>query len=135
VAFGTISLIGGAECFFAVMASAAVFPLTKRSLGHLQVLLLHGEDFRVAIRAFVLGLVHVGLMAESDWAQIAGRGFKLNISSAHLFLLGVSHPESHEAKDTDADDCSFPNPLPQVFTPFPFWINIVATVGRSPQMR
>jgi hypothetical protein len=70
-------------------------------------------------------------MAESDRAQFAGRGFKINIPSAHFFLLGVSRPESHEANDTDADDRSLPNPLSQVFTPFPFCINSVATVGHN----
>jgi hypothetical protein len=118
MAFDAIGLSAGAESFCAVMASAAKLPLRKRSLGHLQILFLHGKDFRVAVSAFILGRVHVVLMAESDRAQIAALGFKLNISSTHLLLLGVSHPHGHEANDTNTNYPNFPNLFSQIFTPF-----------------
>jgi hypothetical protein len=127
MALGAISLSCGAESLFAVMASTAKFPLRESGLSVLQFLFLHGKDFRVAVSAFILGRVHVVLMAESDRAQIAALGFELNISSTHLLLLSVSHPERHEANDTNTNYPNFPNLFSQVFTPFQYLINRKAT--------
>jgi hypothetical protein len=126
VAFGAVSLSGGAECFLTIMASTAEFSLGKSGLGDFVRPLFHFEYFGVAVRAFVLGRVHVVSMAESDRTQIAGWGFKLNISSTHL-LLGVSHPESHETNQRNADGYSFPNLSFQPFTPFSFLAFFAAT--------
>jgi hypothetical protein len=129
MALFAIGLSCGAESLFAVMASSAKFSFSKRGLGHLQVLFLHRENFGVAVSAFILGNVHVILMAESDRAQIAALGFKLYISSTHLLLLGVSHPESHEANDTNTENRGFPNLFSQVFTSFQCQAVSIATIG------
>jgi hypothetical protein len=122
-AFGFLRLTEG---LCPVVAHPAEFVRPVHFLGHIQILLLHRENFGVAVGALILGRVHVILMAERD--RLRALGSKLNISSTHLFLLGVSHAERHEANDANTDNRGCPNLLSQVFTPFQYLVNRKATL-------
>jgi hypothetical protein len=122
-AFGFLRLTEGLG---PVVARPTQLVLPVHLLGHFQILLLHRENFGVAVGALILGRVHVILMTERD--RIRTLGSKLNISSTHLFRLGVSHPESNAANDTDTDNRGCPNLFSQVFTPFQYLVNRKATL-------
>jgi len=129
MAFNAFGFLRLTEGLCPVVAHTTEFVRPVHLLGHFQILFLHRENFGVAVSAFILGNVHVILMAESDRAQIAALGFKLYISSTHLLLLGVSHPESHEANDTNTENRGFPNLFSQVFTSFQCQAVSIATIG------
>jgi len=94
MAFGTVGIGLLAEGFFAIMADTAMFILAMVLLGHFQVSFFHLENFRVAIGAFRLLLVHVYFMAEKNRPG-ASFGFKGYISSSH-FLLSEGHPQGNK---------------------------------------
>jgi hypothetical protein len=119
MAFNAFGFLRLTEGLCPVVAHTTEFVRPVHLLGHFQILFLHRENFGVAVGALILGRVHVILMAERD--RFRPLGSKLNISATHLLLLGVSHPETHEADDPDADNRGFPNLPFQVLPPFNIW--------------
>jgi hypothetical protein len=114
MAFGAIGIRVLAECFFPVVTCPAELILPMIRFGHLDILLLHGKDLGVAIRAFLLVRVHVALMTEGN--RVGAFGSKFYISSSDFFGLPKSDTERHEAENAERGDHDFPGPLFQMFT-------------------
>jgi hypothetical protein len=121
MAFNAFGFLRLTEGLCPVVAHTTEFVRPVHLLGHFQILFIHRENFGVAVGALILGRVHVILMAERD--RFRPLGSKLNISATHLLLLGVSHPESHEANDANTDNRGFPNLFSQIFTSFQYRVN------------
>jgi hypothetical protein len=92
--------------------------MASGTLEHFGFALFHLEYFGMAVGAFELMLVDVGLMAKRYHPGAPSR-FKPDIAPSHFFLLSIAHANGNEAEDTDADDRSFAKFFPQVFPSFP----------------
>jgi hypothetical protein len=93
--------------------------MASGTLEHFGFALFHLEYFGMAVGAFELMLVNVGLMAKRYHPRTSSR-FKLDVAPTYFFLLSIAHPNGNKAENTDAEDRSFTKSLSQVFTPFPF---------------
>lgn len=102
MAFGAVGFGCLAKRLFSVVTDAAMFILAVRILRHLQIFLFHLKDFRVAIGAFLFGLIDMVFVAEENRSG-APRGFKLDIPASGLFLLGRGNAKRRKAQDADAD--------------------------------
>ena len=92
--------------------------MASGTLHHFSFALFHLEYFGMAVGAFELMLVDVGLMAKRYHPRASSR-FKLDIAAAHFFLLSIAYANGNKAEDTDADNRSFTKSLPQVLTSLP----------------
>jgi hypothetical protein len=116
VALDAIGILRLSEGLGAVVAHPAVLVLSMGFFGHLQILLLHGEDLGVTVRAFQLLVGYVVFMAEGN--RVRSLGGELDFPSAHLLGLGEGRSQSGNADDQGRDDEDFPDFHSQILPPF-----------------
>ena len=92
--------------------------MASGTLEHFGFAPFHLEYFRMAVGAFELMLVDMGLMAKRYRPRAPSR-FKPDVAPAHFFLLSVAHANGNKAEDTEAHDRNFAKFFAQVFPSFP----------------
>jgi len=107
MAFGAVGFGGLRKCLLAIVADPAVFILPVGLFGHLQVLLLHGKNLGVAVRALGFVRAHMGFVAEDN--RVRSLGGELDLPSPNLLRLSKSDSQGDETNDANANDRDFPN--------------------------
>jgi len=92
--------------------------MASGALKHFGFAPFHLEYLGMAVGAFKLMLVDVGLMAKSYRPRTSSR-FKSDVAPPYFFLLSIAQANGNKAEDTYADDRSFAKFLIQVLPPFP----------------
>jgi hypothetical protein len=117
MAFGAVGFGGLGKGLLAIVADPAVFVLPVGLFGHLQVLLLHGKNLGVAVRALGFVRAHMDFVAEGN--RVRSFGGELDLPSPNLLRLGESNSQGDEINNANANDRDFPNFHTRTFPPFP----------------
>jgi hypothetical protein len=116
MAFGAGGFGGLRKGLLAIVADPAVFVLPVRLFGHLQVLLLHGKNLGVAVRALGFVRAHMGFVAEDN--RVRSLGGELDLPSPNLLRLSKSDSQGDETNNGNANDRDFPSFHTRLFPPF-----------------